>query len=298
MVSILIAAYNVSQYIERCLKSVENQTFKDLEVIIVNDCSTDVTKEIILNYLKTSKLNSTFIDLEKNQGLSFGRHTALAAAKGEYFYPIDGDDWIEPDAIECLYNKAAEKNYDIVACDFYIDNGQSKKTVVFNETNPIAIQCNNVAGRWSVVWRHLIRTSLANNNKLIKVNRLNGGEDYLLINQLSLITTSIGYVSKPLYHYFVNNQTSIMKSVNMQALADQFTATSYIEEIVKKYNRRTDLGEALNFRYLYLKKEVFKMSLKAWRNWKIEANNKKFSGLNSLKDRIVFLLLSILSKLL
>jgi len=65
MVSILIAAYNVSQYIERCLKSVENQTFKDLEVIIVNDCSTDVTKEIILNYLKTSKLNSTFIDLEK-----------------------------------------------------------------------------------------------------------------------------------------------------------------------------------------------------------------------------------------
>jgi len=84
----------------------------------------------------------------------------------------------------------------------------------------------------------------------------------------------------------------------MQALADQFTATSYIEEIVKKYNRRTDLGEALNFRYLYLKKEVFKMSLKAYRNWKMEANNKKFSEQNSLKDRIVFLLLSILSKLL
>lgn len=136
MVSILIAAYNVSQYIERCLKSVENQTFKDLEVIIVNDCSTDVTKEIILNYLKTSKLNSTFIDLEKNQGSSFGRHTVLAAAEGEYFYSIDGDDWIEPDAIECLYNKAVEKNYDIVACDFYIDNGQSKKMLYLMKPIP------------------------------------------------------------------------------------------------------------------------------------------------------------------
>lgn len=90
----------------------------------------------------------------------------------------------------------------------------------------------------------------------------------------------------------------VMKSVNMQALTDQFTATSYIEETVKKYKGRTDLEEALNFRYLYLKKEVFKMSLKTYRNWKMEANNKKFSEQNSLKDRIVFLLLSILSKLL
>ena len=142
-----------------------------------------------------------------------------------------------------------------------------------------------------------MKTSFAKGRDLIKENRLNGGEDYLLINQLSLLTTSIGYVRKPLYHYFVNNTTSIMKSVNMQALADQFKATLYIEDIVKTKNR-TDLTEALNFRYLYLKKEIFKMSLKAWRKWKPDANTFMFSKNNSLKDKIVFLVLSFFSKFL
>ena len=297
MVSILIAAYNVSQYIERCLKSLEVQTFKDFEVIIVNDCSTDTTKDVIANYLNKSSLQAVVIDLDENQGLSFGRHTALAKARGNYFYCIDGDDWIEPDAIEKFYNNAIEQNYDMVACDFYIDTGQRKKSVETNEFEPAKIQYNNVAGRWSVVWRYFVKTSFAKGHDLIKENRLNGGEDYLLINQLSLLTTSIGYVRKPLYHYFVNNTTSIMKSVNMQALADQFKATQYIEDIVKKKNR-SDLTEALNFRYLYLKKEIFKMSLKAWRKWKPDANSFRFNKNNSLKDKIVFLVLSFFSKFL
>ena len=297
MVSILIAAYNVSQYIERCLKSLEVQTFKDFEVIIVNDCSTDTTKDVIANYLNKSNLRAVVIDLDENQGPSFGRHTALAKARGDYFYCIDGDDWIEPDAIEKFYNKAIEQNYDMVACDFYIDTGQSKNPVEFKESEPAKIQYNNVAGHWSVVWRHFVKTSFAKGHDLIKENRLNGGEDYLLINQLSLFTTSIGYVRKPLYHYFVNNTTSIMKSVNMQALADQFKATQYIEDIVKT-KKRPDLTEALNFRYLYLKKEIFKMSLKAWRKWKPDANSFRFSKNNSLKDKIVFLVLSFFSKFL
>ena len=133
MVSILIAAYNVSQYIERCLKSLEVQTFKDFEVIIVNDCSTDTTKDVIANYLNKSNLRAVVIDLDENQGPSFGRHTALAKARGDYFYCIDGDDWIEPDAIEKFYNKAIEQNYDMVACDFYIDTGQSKNPVEFKK---------------------------------------------------------------------------------------------------------------------------------------------------------------------
>lgn len=297
MVSILIAAYNVSQYIERCLKSLETQTFKDFEVIIVNDCSTDSTKAVIASYLNNSSLRTVVIDLDENHGLSFSRHTALTKAHGDYFYCIDGDDWIEPDTIEKLYNKAIEKDYDIVACDFYIDTGQSKYPVKMKEFEPIKIQYNNVAGHWSVVWRHFVRTSFAKGHDLITENKLNGGEDYLLINQLSLLTTSIAYVRKPLYHYFVNNTTSIMKSVNMQALADQFKATQYIEEFVKT-KKRPDLTEALNFRYLYLKKEIFKMSLKAWRKWKPDANALRFSKKNSLKDKIVFLVLSFFSKFL
>lgn len=297
MVSILIAAYNVSQYIERCLKSLETQTFKDIEVIIVNDCSTDSTKDVISSYLKKSSLRAVVMDLDENHGPSFGRHVALAKAQGDYFYCIDGDDWIEPDAIEKLYNKAIEKNYDIVACDFYIDTGQSKKPVTFKEFEPVKIQYGNVAGYWSVVWRHFVKTSFAKCHDLIKEDNLNGGEDYLLINQFSLYTTSIGYVRKPLYHYFVNNATSIMKSVNMQALADQFKATQYIEEIVKSMNR-PDLIEALDFRYLYLKKEIFKMSLKAWRKWKPDANLLRYNKNNSLKDKIVFLVLSFFSKFL
>ncbi len=116
-VSVIIPAYNIQEYIERSISSCMMQTFKDIEIIVINDGSTDNTLDII-NKLKQKDSRIIVIDKE-NQGSMEARKSGLKIAKGDYILFVDGDDYITLDAIEVLYNKAINKDYDIVCHDFF-----------------------------------------------------------------------------------------------------------------------------------------------------------------------------------
>lgn len=125
-VSIIVAAYNIEKYIYKCIDSIRKQTFKDIEIIIVNDGSTDSTLNIIRNLaLKDSRIR--IID-KKNEGLIEARKSGLDVANGEYILFVDGDDWLELDALEKLYNNAINNNSDIVIYNAYnsYDNNKIK----------------------------------------------------------------------------------------------------------------------------------------------------------------------------
>ena len=100
MISVIINVYNGERYIKKCLDSILNQTYKNLEILIVNDGSTDDTLKICKSY-KDSRIR---IINTKNKGLSLSRNVGLDNAKGEYLYFIDCDDYIEKDTLEYLYN--------------------------------------------------------------------------------------------------------------------------------------------------------------------------------------------------
>lgn len=126
-VSIIIAAYNIEDYIERCLISCMNQTFQDIEIIVVNDGSTDSTLEKI-NKCTYYDSRVKIID-KKNAGLIEARKSGFKIAKGEYILFIDGDDWIDLESIRILYNKAKENDYDIVCYKYLLkyEDGTEKK---------------------------------------------------------------------------------------------------------------------------------------------------------------------------
>ena len=96
--SVIVTAYNEEKYILDCLKSLENQTFKDFDLIIVNDGSTDNTLEIINNYIKISNMNIKIIS-QSNQGVSIARNNAMKYVDSKYVKFIDGDDFIELNAL-------------------------------------------------------------------------------------------------------------------------------------------------------------------------------------------------------
>lgn len=114
MVSIIITAYNVDEYLQQTIESCMNQTFKDIEIILVEDCSTDSTKKIITDLMKKDN-RIRLVQNEKNCGAGQSRRNGLDNAKGEYFLLLDGDDWIEPDFIEDLYYTAKDTDADIVS---------------------------------------------------------------------------------------------------------------------------------------------------------------------------------------
>ena len=114
-VSIIVPVYNVESYLDKCLNSLVNQTLKDIEIIVINDGSTDNSQKIIDKYSKKYK---NIINITKeNGGVSEARNLGLEKASGEYIGFLDSDDWIEPDMYELMYQKAKTENFDIVACD-------------------------------------------------------------------------------------------------------------------------------------------------------------------------------------
>lgn len=126
-VSILVPCYNVEKYLGECLNSIIAQTLDDIEIICINDGSTDSTLDIIKDYAKRDK-RIVIIDKE-NEGYGKSMNRGLDAATGEYVGIVESDDWVEPDAFETLYNAAKKNKADMVKADFvFFDNDTREET--------------------------------------------------------------------------------------------------------------------------------------------------------------------------
>ena len=134
LVSIIIPVYNVQEYLRKCLDSVINQTYKNLEIIIVNDGSTDNSFSICKEYAK--KDPRIILLSQENRGLSNARNTGIKKISGNYIYFVDSDDWLRLDAIEESIALAIEYDADCVACTpskQYDENEQKEKTVIIKK---------------------------------------------------------------------------------------------------------------------------------------------------------------------
>ena len=121
-VSILVPIYNVDKYIERCMRSIFEQTYRDIEYIFVDDCATDNSIEILQNVIQEypdRKEHIRIISHEKNRGLAAARNTSVNNCQTDFLMHVDSDDYLEKNAVELLVNKQKETNADIVSgCAF------------------------------------------------------------------------------------------------------------------------------------------------------------------------------------
>lgn len=113
-ISIVLTAYNVEDFIGEAIESCINQTYKDLEIVIVEDCSTDKSKDIIKEYLKLDD-RIKLIENDVNRGAGLSRRIGIQHTTGEYVLILDGDDWLSKEFIEVLANRAIETDADIVS---------------------------------------------------------------------------------------------------------------------------------------------------------------------------------------
>lgn len=117
LVSIVVPVYNGEKTIERCLASLHNQTYRNMEILVVDDGSTDHTYRILDKY---KRLDRRFhIINKKNTGVSDSRNVGIELAAGRYLQFVDGDDWLTANAVECLVRAAEENRCDMVISDFY-----------------------------------------------------------------------------------------------------------------------------------------------------------------------------------
>lgn len=143
-ISVIIPIYNVEQYLKECLDSVINQTFKDLEIICIDDCSQDFSLQIAENYAKKDS-RIKIIKHSHNKGLGPARNTGINAATGEYIFFLDSDDYLNVTVIEQLYNKIIETKASVVFSQTKIfTNLKDRKSI--NRVNGLSkwIDCSNI----------------------------------------------------------------------------------------------------------------------------------------------------------
>lgn len=233
-VSIIITAYNIEKYISRCIDSVINQTLRNIEIIIVNDGSTDSTLRIIEEY---KDIDNRIIVVNKfNQGIIEARKSGLKISNGEYLLFIDGDDWIEIDTINKLYNKAKRENSDITMYNFLwaYENGKEidktyKVSIDEIKDNPLR---NLLLGNISpCLWGKLIKKDYLNNNRIKFPSNISFAEDLAVMSSLFMHNPKISILEEYLYNYF-QREDSITKVISDKILDVDRALCFIYEELI------------------------------------------------------------------
>ena len=260
-ISIIIPVYNVENYLEECLNSVVNQTYTNIEIIIVNDGSTDNSKKICKDFERKDK-RIIFID-DSNHGVSHARNIGLNKATGNYIAFVDSDDLIDKKMIEILFENAIKYNADITACDYIIFNKNSKFShnklsdiYVLTEKKEMYSKLFSKQYYGGYLWNKLIkRECLYNNNNLhIKFNeKIKIEEDTLFIANAIKNAKKIVYIpSERLYYYRNRDDSAVRFNYSMKDLSKLLSLKEFIN-IKNQFNIKTD--SKLEYEYYTLARQ-------------------------------------------
>ena len=230
-VSIIIPVYNAEKYLEKCLNSVIKQTLKDIEIICINDGSTDGSLNILQKY---SEKDKRFIIIDqKNLGQSVARNKGLSVAKGEFIGFVDSDDWIGEDFYEKLYYAAIEYKADIAAGNILRvhDNAENKFYIKYDEIK-IAKKTNKKYKLAEIPENCYIWNKIYNRKKLEKVDlKFKEGilyEDIIFTHKVLFYMKDLVTVPKSTYYYY-DNPLSTVNVDSEKRLTDRNRA--YIESL-------------------------------------------------------------------
>lgn len=213
-VSIIMPVYNAEKYLKRAIESVLNQTYTNFELILINDESTDNSKEICKEY---SKKDSRIVLLENNSeyhGPGPTRNVGLDYARGEYFYFMDADDWVEDCLLQCAVNRMQETNADIVQFGAIYEWEDWNRSESYGEMRKGILTKDEIKRDFLTFWK-TIMSSLwiclfrRETVKTIRFENIMYGEDSSYIMDALCDTVKIAYIEKALYHYrYVQDSTS------------------------------------------------------------------------------------------
>lgn len=240
-VSVIIPIFKVEQYIERCARSLFEQTLDDIEYIFVNDCSPDNSVEIlnrIIEEYPERKPQTKIFTMTQNSGQAAVRKYGILKASGEYTIHCDSDDWVPTDAYEKLYLYAKDNSYDIVFHDYYISDGISEKYRGIN----IDCRCKEevfskmLSGKSKASLCFFFVKRILYEDSRFQFPMGNMTEDQTTILQLLYIADKIGYLQESLYYYYTN-PTSLTRQITINSCVSKFkdcaTNTELLESFLK-----------------------------------------------------------------
>lgn len=242
-ISVIIPVYNVERYLEQCLNSVVNQTYENIEVLIINDGTKDNSQEIIDLY-KSRYPNKIYSFIKENGGLSDARNYGINKATGDYITFIDSDDYIDNTMIEKLYNKIKLDNADISACECYFKYETKMKRVGLNIDDNENIK-NVMIKLFPSAWAKLYKKDIFIHNNFKKGIWF---EDVEFLMRVYPTISKVAVVREPLY-YYIQREDSITYTYN-EKLNDLITNWDGVIKHYKQESYYDEYKDELEYSYI------------------------------------------------
>ncbi len=251
-ISVIIPVYNVEKYLRQCLDSVINQTFKDIEIIVINDCSTDNSLQIIEDFADKYN-NIKVINNKKNEGLYKTRNIGLEIAAGQYIGFVDSDDYIEKNMYEIMYLKAKDTNADIISCNYFIIfcNTKGKETLkkidFSHSIQLLEISKNKLVGAEDILfdtpvsWNKIFRKDFLTKNRIKFDSEIKTTYDAYFNRICFFKADKIVYIPDFLYFYRKFRKESIRNKKDIKNIHDFFTVSQSLINYVKENNLKNVL---------------------------------------------------------
>lgn len=242
-VSVIVPVYNVEDYLIECLTSIINQTLKEIEIICIDDCSTDGSYSILEEYAKKD-YRIILIKNEENMGVGYTRNVGEKLAKGEYIHFMDPDDCISLNFYECMYNTAKKYNSDVVNIKNILNIEKYNKTRKYNNKEYEAdVGLNNMYSFkdsiYFTLWSKLLKTSfLLENNILSRENKKGAAYDSDFVFRLLLYKPKSSFNTGVIYYYRSYRKDSIVNSLQ--------TNGEYFENIIDNYKDTISLFKKID----------------------------------------------------
>lgn len=275
-ISVIIPVYNVEQYIRKCLDSVINQTYKNLEILLIDDGSTDSSGKICDEYAAFDSRIKVFHKI--NDGSSSARNTGLKYITGKYLGFVDSDDWIEPEMFEVLYKALIDNNVTLSSVSFTKDyetnsvpeNGvESIPSRILTQKKMLlyALRCNYYGGFSRGLWNKLYRADIFKKHSLTFDKKLKVSHDIKILVEYLLADKCTGiFVSTPYYHYLQRGGSLINSNMPENEFRNELNGFKEIVVLIENHGY-SDIA-------IWMKREhCYNASLLAERA--LKANNKK-----------------------
>lgn len=271
-ISVIVPIYNAEQYLEQCLDSIVSQTLKDIEIILIDDGSTDGSAEICKKYLADSRVSYY---RKENEGLAAARDDGMMRANGEYIGFVDSDDWLKPEMYEKMYAAAKSNDSDIVFCNCQqnenghvftpemptgaYDREAIKKEILPKTLAYIGKNGSKRALRWSNCLR-IYKTEILQKNNIKFDRRLRRSQDLQLTYEATIVAQNYYYIGEPLYHNRV-----VSDSLSRGYTKNMWPLYTYLIEILYKDTenfKEMDLMDQMHLRAFFFATDCIENEMK------------------------------------
>lgn len=277
-VSIIIPVYNAEKTLKQSLESLHNQSCREFEVVFVNDCSTDGSRELLEDFASTSGLDCKILHQTENRGVAAARNRALEAATGDYLMWLDADDSLSPDAVSRMIDVAETTEADIIGCDWTLGFSRNGRYMRQSDySTPLQALKNMMGGvmRWNL-WLFAVRRELIVSNGLCFIPGANMGEDMMFMMKAFLCAGSTARIHESLYCYNAVSTGSISRQFSGERRSEVSRNLEEVQDAVMSSVYAGQLAPFMDYLKLFIKLPLLMSADRhdylTWYAWMPEAN--------------------------